>query len=317
MAKYLHLYESASTFDNEYWGDSYLEPWVSYTEENGEVNYNKHWADYLTFEVLSDGFINLRPMVADSAMTLQTTSDFQCMCYEKSEGQEVFDEAYLSYSKNGGPWVDMLHVDSGRQYASVYLSYDEQACTVPVTAGDIVRFKGNFYGYSQHFWGFDLSTMGNFNTRYFPNFGATTCEFNLKGSLISLLTSDESKFDGQTYSCTVDTTNWGSSMWGTENFLFGLFYGCTGLNEVHDFKISEKLFAPYLFNGCTNLNRIEVNCGNSTLSEGPEVTGYTPLTGNENWVANVAANGTFVCPADAQWENGDDGIPDGWTVIRN
>ena len=41
--KYLHKYQTLSAFTEDYNGSGYTEPWISYTVENTEVNYNKHW----------------------------------------------------------------------------------------------------------------------------------------------------------------------------------------------------------------------------------------------------------------------------------
>ena len=41
MGKYLHLFDTVSAFTQEYNGEAYIEPWVSYTEENEHVDYNK------------------------------------------------------------------------------------------------------------------------------------------------------------------------------------------------------------------------------------------------------------------------------------
>ena len=45
MAKFLRKYVSKQAFENDYNGDAYLEPWVSYTKESDvteQVDYNKH-----------------------------------------------------------------------------------------------------------------------------------------------------------------------------------------------------------------------------------------------------------------------------------
>lgn len=39
--KYLHNYDTDAHFSEDYNGSAYTEPWVSYIQENGEVNYNK------------------------------------------------------------------------------------------------------------------------------------------------------------------------------------------------------------------------------------------------------------------------------------
>jgi hypothetical protein len=39
--KYVHYFETSSEFSAAYNGADYLEPWVSVTKENDEINYNK------------------------------------------------------------------------------------------------------------------------------------------------------------------------------------------------------------------------------------------------------------------------------------
>ena len=39
--EYIHLYETEQQFNAEYDGSEYKEPWLSYTESEDEVNYNK------------------------------------------------------------------------------------------------------------------------------------------------------------------------------------------------------------------------------------------------------------------------------------
>ena len=41
MAKFIHLYETVEAFEADYNGDNYLEPWLSFTDQDGDVNYNK------------------------------------------------------------------------------------------------------------------------------------------------------------------------------------------------------------------------------------------------------------------------------------
>lgn len=42
MAKYIHRFNTTQEFENAYDGDKYIEPWVSYTRENEQVDYNHH-----------------------------------------------------------------------------------------------------------------------------------------------------------------------------------------------------------------------------------------------------------------------------------
>lgn len=38
---FLHLFDDDASFEESYNGEEYKEPWVSLTEENDEVNYDK------------------------------------------------------------------------------------------------------------------------------------------------------------------------------------------------------------------------------------------------------------------------------------
>lgn len=46
--EYIHNFETVSAFTEEYEGNEYKEPWVSYVKENGMVKYNKHelWLEF-------------------------------------------------------------------------------------------------------------------------------------------------------------------------------------------------------------------------------------------------------------------------------
>ena len=47
MAQYIHLFDTASEFNEAYNGSSYIEPWVSLTEQTQEVHYNKPVLNYV------------------------------------------------------------------------------------------------------------------------------------------------------------------------------------------------------------------------------------------------------------------------------
>ena len=72
-----------------------------------------------------------------------------------------------------------------------------------------------------------------------------------------------------------------------------------------DFKNVELTSLANWFSGCTNLSYIK--CLATTMTATDCTTG---------WVEGVAANGTFVKAASADWsvKTGNDGIPAGWTV---
>lgn len=92
----------------------------------------------------------------------------------------------------------------------------------------------------------------------------------------------------------------------TENCYAAMFKGCTSLTTAPELPATTLADYCYygMFNGCTKLNYIKAMF---------TTTPSTSYTGN--WVNGVAATGTFVKNASAQWDvTGVSGIPTGWTV---
>ena len=58
--KYLHNFETDAQFRAEYDGTGYTEPWVSLTQANGDVNYNKS-AEPLILRIARYGSYRVRP----------------------------------------------------------------------------------------------------------------------------------------------------------------------------------------------------------------------------------------------------------------
>ena len=87
-----------------------------------------------------------------------------------------------------------------------------------------------------------------------------------------------------------------------------MFAGCTSLTRAPELPATTLTRSCYygMFSGCTNLNYIKC------LVRKPD-NSIMPLD-TLNWVANVAATGTFVKHPDATWKTGTGGIPKGWTV---
>ena len=91
------------------------------------------------------------------------------------------------------------------------------------------------------------------------------------------------------------------------NYCYGsMFSGCTSLTTAPELPATTLTDYCYsnMFIGCTSLNYIK-----AMFTTTPSAT-YT-----QNWVKNVAATGTFVKNAAAEWDvSGVNGIPSGWTV---
>ena len=202
----------------------------------------------------------------------------------------------IEYSKNGGEWT------------SITSATGSSAPSISVVSGDTVQFRGNNANY-----GSGTSSMSTFNR--------TTCQFKLKGNIMSLINS--TNFSGLT---TLST-----------NYAFiALFNNCTGLTDASKlllpattltyycyanmfYRCSSLTTAPELpattlatsccygmFNGCSNLNYIK--CLATDISASNCTT---------NWVSGVASTGTFECPSTTDWSSktGTSGIPTNWTRV--
>lgn len=197
MAKYLHLFDSASAFTEAYNGNDYHEPWVSYTEANEHVDYNKIPIVPLTFEVLSSGTINFG-------------------------NYRVENETTIEYRKNGGEWTEIQSSPMGLDWhTNLYTGGTE----IQVNSGDIVCFRGSNETYSNDGWAF-------------YGFCPSTCVFNLKGNIMSLLGGEKDTLE-------------------SAYTFYNMFYGCEGLIDVHELSLpattlSEGCYMS-LFGRCSNL----------------------------------------------------------------
>lgn len=250
--------------------------------------------DYLTFKVLSNGTIKWDSIGSNSDKTIQ-------------------------YSLNNGSWTSIL--------AST-------ATTIPVSAGDSVRFKGTNASYA-----IDKSNYSGFDS-------GGTASFNIEGNIMSLVYGDN--FDGQT------------AMTGTYNFcsLFkqsncisaeNLVLPSTALTQYcyrAMFSLCPSLItAPelpamtlaqgcywYMFEGCPMTTAPDlpaetlvrecygnmfINCSSLNYIKALAVSGFTATNCKQNWTKGVASNGTFVKNSSvttSTWSTGINGIPTSWLV---
>ncbi len=199
MAKYLHRFTTGAEFNAAYYGDEYKKPWVSYTNETRDVEYNKSKRQELletplTFEILSDGNIAWR--TNDTAHTVT-----------------------LEYKKNDNEWVEIT-------------STTGDGATISVVSGDTVQFRG------------DNTTISYSATQIciINEFYGTTCEFNAKGNIMSILEKDNFR--------DMDIL--------PEKYVFyNLFRNCTGLTDASELvlpatTLTESCYSN-LFNGCIGL----------------------------------------------------------------
>lgn len=248
--------------------------------------------DYLTFRVLTGGTIAWGSFGSGFAKTIQ-------------------------YSKNHGEWTPITAGPS---------------TSISVAANDVVRFKGT------------NTTYASSKANYAGFHSGGTAMYDIEGNIMSLVYGDE--FVGQTaltgtYNfCSIFKT---ANVVSAENLVLpattltsycyrAMFSFATTLTKAPELPATTlgqgcywymfeqcaitkapDLLAPSLvrecygnmFNNCRSLNYIK--CLATT-----NMTASSALTG---WVTSVAATGTFVKDGNTTWSNGNNGIPNGWTIF--
>ena len=89
-----------------------------------------------------------------------------------------------------------------------------------------------------------------------------------------------------------------------------MFQGCTSLTQAPElpaYQLIESCYA-YMFQGCTSLNYVSAGFDN-----------WVPTNATDNWLNNVAATGTFVCPSTLIGNTPEDlrstsTVPSGWNM---
>ena len=248
--------------------------------------------DYLTFNVLTGGNILWKSI---------------------GSGQEKT----ISYSINDGEWTSITATSSGT--------------VIPVSVGDVVRFKGTNSTYAK-----DKSNYSGFD--------GGTATYNVEGNMMSLIYGDNfvgnNTLSGTYNFCSIFKQ---SKAVSAENMILPattltnycyramfslapnlitppalpattLAQGCYWyMFESCPMSTAPDLLAEtivqeaygHMFTGCSNLNYIK--CLATTKSASKCL---------EGWVNNVAATGTFVKDANTSWSTGNNGIPTGWVVYN-
>ena len=250
--------------------------------------------DYLTFRVLTNGTIAWKALGTGHTDTIQ-------------------------YSLNGGQWTSITASSTGT--------------TIPVSAGDVVRFKGNNTTYAK-----DKSNYAGFE--------GGSADFDIEGNILSLLYGDNftttTALTGTYTFCSIFKK---SKVISAENLVLpstvltnycyrAMFSYCTEL------EIAPKLPATtlsqgcywYMFEKCAIFEAPELNattlvrecygnmfngCSNLNYIKCLATTSLGATSALTNWVASVSANGTFVKNVNTVWAKGNSGIPNGWTICND
>lgn len=264
--------------------------------ENCEYNPEHDYStDYLTFRVTGDGDIAWQSYGTGYTRT-------------------------IAYSVNNGPWQ------------TITSDLDPDYPTIPVVAGDVVRFRGT------------NSTYAGSNTNY-SGFGGTTAEVDIEGNIMSLIYGgnflNQTTLSGSYNFCSLFKL---TNVVSAENLILpattmtphcyrALFANSTSLEVppalpattlavycycymFRDCAIvnAPDLLAPTLVTGCyvsmfNNCLRLtHIKCLATNIEALPGATA--------NWVDCVNTTGIFVKDANAEWVRGGSGIPNKWTIVE-
>lgn len=278
MGKYIHWFDKITDFEKDYWDENYINPWVSYIEEDENIVYGPRdeeeakWKNPLTFKILSSGTIGWKNNVRN-------------VNYESCART-------IQFSKNNGPWISITSTTDG--------------VTIPVYSGDVLQFRGDnqYYGHQAvSSITYDIKPIIYFNYSYFTS----TCDFNVSGNITSLLNStnyeittgsSQAKFVGLFNYCTglIDASKLRLPLTTLKDCdYYGMFDGCTGLIHAPELPATS-IWAwsySYMFSNCTSLKiapKINVTSTNNDhcaffamfkgCSSLEEIEGMPQLSGN-------------------------------------
>ena len=236
------------------------------------------------------------PDFSKDYLTFMVTSDGTIVWRKASNSANNLS---ISYSINNGTWTTITASSTA-------------GTAINVVAGDKVRFKGTNSSYSKY------------GSYYYACRFAGTATCCVYGNIMSLVYGDN--FIGQN---TLQSTGTFSGLFFsyskmisdeehklvlpattlTNDCYHHMFYGCSNLTtapELPATTLADNCYSE-MFGGCSKLNYIkclatDISASNCLFS----------------WVYGVASTGTFVKASSmASWPTGDNGIPEGWTVVNN
>lgn len=116
MGKFLHNFETSVEFNNEYIGSGYTEPWVSLTQENSAINYNKGSYDFIildsmTGEVETELDCSALELTGKtySALYINSYGNKKCIVRYSNDN----DSGKWPVYSDGGNWMGYIVCDNG------------------------------------------------------------------------------------------------------------------------------------------------------------------------------------------------------------
>ena len=279
--KYIHQFNSENEYNEYVFSTAYTEPFVATCVPMEEAHDDK-LVKYNKTE---------KEKLLEMPLTFEITGDGNIIW----KAQNTAYTCTIEYKKNDGEWT------------SITSATGSSAPSISVVSGDTVQFRGDNATYS--------SNSSSYNT-----FSGTTCQFKVKGNIMSLINSTDFATITTLQSAYTFMSLFGNCMGLTSagNLVllaatlasycyYYMFSGCTGLTTAPELPATTLTVGCYssMFTNCSSLNYIkclatDISATNCTLS----------------WVNGVqTASGRFVKDASMTgWTTGESGIPNNWTV---
>ena len=262
MESYIHLYEKNSEFTAAYNGPDYKEPWLSLTEENMEVNYNKPKLTAITFDSIT--WVTDVPAKGGTA-----TKD---NCTFKVNG--IYEDGTFADISTIVTVEGKLVVPSsteGQRHEAGQLTLTASYSGFTAT-GNVTVYQEAVPDFSTEPLTFNILSAGTINWRTFNSSVSKTIEYKLNNGNWTSITSNTGE------SAPTITVNAGDKIqFRGNNATYGnaysssMFYGSTAEFEIEgnimslinstDFAALTTLQSDYtfsrLFNNCTGLTSAE------------------------------------------------------------
>ena len=241
MGKYLKKFDTNQEFQEEYTGESYIPPLVSYVADVDEVKYHWGWNDSqkdknLTFDILTDGTVTF-------------------------VDKDQYHGYIIQYRLNNGAWT------------SITSNVEGSEPTINVVAGDRLQFKGNisigninsnycqtcFNGTAEFNISGNIASLHNFTVIY---------------QLVYLFYDSNVINADNLYIQVNDSGNVCCA-------LNGLFKNCVKLTSAQFFIGRPEQIVPstsYMFEDCINLEKVPIFLANNKVGESKTYCMYRRCT---------------------------------------
>lgn len=311
--KYIKKFDTLSA-QTEYLAEADIDTYLGYVDENDTVYYDDalppydYSKDYLTIEALTAG--NLSVANAGSNVfnysldngstwnvlsTLAVNDGEKVLLKSEATPNEISGIGTINYSGNFNVYGNAMSLVHGDNFIEQEAMVDYQFCTL---------FSGN-------------TTLTSAENLILPNLNlGFACYWSMFAHCTSLTTAPELSATTLTEYCYEQMFQGCTSLTKAPelpatmlvtNCYSHMFEGCTSLTKAPELPATTLTGGCYqfMFSGCTSLNYIkclatDISANNCTIY----------------WISGVASTGTFVKNAAmTSWTTGNNGIPNGWTVV--